>query len=137
MDRIVGLIGPCGVAIEDVVRADKEEPRAILGRCPSDVLRARRVHRVSQVTVLFAAVNVRVGGGQHDPLGVGVGHQGSDLLQVANVRLGGVRGNYVVGLPVADTVGAQHSFRTHHQYAHSVSYDDEIIKHSGSTLRQG
>jgi hypothetical protein len=84
---MVSLVGKATLAIEYIIRAEEQQPGAILFRRARDARCALTVYVKRQFPIGLAAIHVSVGCGEHNPLWLGLLNCARDLLRVANVGI--------------------------------------------------
>src|SRR5262249_42056621 len=82
------------------------------------IYRAVSIHRCSQGRINLTAVNVGVGGREHNPVRPCLSHDAGDLLRVANVRLRTSQSDDLVSAPLPHERFPQHSSRAENEDTH-------------------
>jgi hypothetical protein len=81
----------------------------------------------SQVAIVFATVDVGVGGGEYDPFGLHAFHKGAYLRGIADIGIAGRgRDNFVLR-PFLLEVRAKHAAGTHDQNTHLFVLNFPIV----------
>src|SRR5450432_723336 len=117
-DRIARLVRSYATAVKDIIGADIEQLAAVFASQPGDVLGATGVDRESRIGVAFTAVDIGIGGGEHDPIRARAGDQPLHVFVASNIGVVGSGGYQLVGFPFPDEVLPEHSIGTDEQDTH-------------------
>ena len=133
--RGVFRVGQVCRAVEDVVRRDVDQRRAVRLRGPGEVLRRPAVQPVGRLLVLLGALHVGVGRAVHDHFGAGLRHGLPDGPGVGDVEFRHVGKGVVVGRHGAQPLyfTAQLAVGARYEYVHGLSYS----KSSGASASCG